>query len=76
MQHGYDRPEIAQFFTYLGHLLHLNFGYSYKLSQSVSALFKENAGRSAYLTARRADPVAGDRDPARDRAGGQAQHHR
>ena len=49
-QHGYDRPEIAQFFSYLGNLLHLNFGYSYKLSQSVSALFKENAGRSAYLT--------------------------
>jgi peptide/nickel transport system permease protein len=49
-QHGYDRGEIAQFLTYLGNLLHLNFGYSYKLSQSVSALFKENAGRSAYLT--------------------------
>src|ERR1700733_12355190 len=50
LQHGYDRGELAQFFTYLGHLLHLDFGYSYKLSQSVSALFKENAGRSAYLT--------------------------
>ena len=37
--------------TYLGHLVQLNFGYSYKLGQSVSALFKENAGRSAYLTA-------------------------
>jgi peptide/nickel transport system permease protein len=49
-QHGYDRGEIAQFLTYLGNLAHLNFGYSYKLSQSVSALFKENAGRSAYLT--------------------------
>jgi peptide/nickel transport system permease protein len=48
--HGYDRSELAQFFTYLGHLVRLNFGYSYKLSQSVSALFKENAGRSAYLT--------------------------
>jgi peptide/nickel transport system permease protein len=48
--HGYDRPEIVQFFSYLGDLVHLNFGYSYKLSQSVSALFKENAGRSAYLT--------------------------
>ena len=48
--HGYDRPEIAQFFSYLGNLVQLNFGYSYKLSQSVSALFKENAGRSAYLT--------------------------
>jgi peptide/nickel transport system permease protein len=49
--HGYDRGEIAQYFSYLGNLLHLNFGFSYKLSQSVSALFKENAGRSAYLTA-------------------------
>src|ERR1700748_1107718 len=49
-QHGYDRSEFAQFLSYLGNLLHLNFGYSYKLSQSVSDLFKENAGRSAYLT--------------------------
>ena len=48
--HGYDRSELAQFFSYVGNLLHLNFGYSYKLSQSVNALFKENAGRSAYLT--------------------------
>ena len=48
--HGYDRPELAQFFSYIGNLLHLDFGYSYKLSQSVSALFKENLGRSAYLT--------------------------
>jgi peptide/nickel transport system permease protein len=48
--HGFDRPEIDQFFTYLGNLVQLNFGYSYKLDQSVSALFKENAGRSAYLS--------------------------
>ena len=48
--HGYDRPELAQFFTYLGNLVHLNFGYSYHLDQSVTALFKENAGRSAYLS--------------------------
>jgi peptide/nickel transport system permease protein len=48
--HGYDRSEIAQFFSYLGHLLHLNFGYSYKLDQTVGALFRENLGRSAYLT--------------------------
>ena len=48
--HGFDRPEIVQFFSYLDNLLHLNFGYSYKLDQSVSALFQENAGRSAYLT--------------------------
>jgi peptide/nickel transport system permease protein len=50
LQHGYDRPEISQLFSYVGDLVRLNFGYSYKLDQSVSALFKENAGRSAYLT--------------------------
>ncbi len=48
--HGYDRPELAQFATYVGHLVRFDFGYSYKLSQSVNALFKENVGRSAYLT--------------------------
>ena len=49
-EHGYDRPEVAQFFSYLGNIARLDFGFSYKLSQSVSALFRENAGRSAYLT--------------------------
>ena len=48
--HGYDRTEVAQFFSYLGNLVHLNFGYSYKLDQSVRALFRENAGRSLYLS--------------------------
>jgi peptide/nickel transport system permease protein len=49
--HGYDRPLIVQFGSYLWKLVHLNFGYSYKESQSVGALFDENAGRSAYLSA-------------------------
>lgn len=49
-QHGYDRPETAQFVSYLGNIVHLNFGFSYKLSQTVTALFKENAGRSIYLS--------------------------
>jgi peptide/nickel transport system permease protein len=48
--HGYDRSEAVQFVSYLGGLIHLNFGYGYKFSQSVAALFKENAGRSAYLS--------------------------
>jgi peptide/nickel transport system permease protein len=48
--HGYDRSFLAQFFSYLGNLVHLNFGYSYKAGQSVGALFDENAGRSAYLS--------------------------
>ena len=49
-QHGYDRPLLAQFATYLAHLGRLNFGYSYKQGQSVAQLFKENAGRSIYLS--------------------------
>jgi peptide/nickel transport system permease protein len=49
-QHGYDRPLIAQFGTYLGNLVQLNFGYSYKLGQSVATLFKQDAGRSIYLS--------------------------
>ena len=49
-QHGYDRPLLAQFGTYLGNLVRLNFGYSYKQGQSVAQLFKENAGRSIYLS--------------------------
>lgn len=48
--HGYDKPIYIQIATYIWHLAHLNFGYSYKLSQSVAALFKENIGRSAYLS--------------------------
>jgi peptide/nickel transport system permease protein len=48
--HGYDRPLVVQFFSYLGNLAHLDFGYSYKEGQSVGALFAENAGRSAYLS--------------------------
>jgi peptide/nickel transport system permease protein len=48
--HGYDRPVIDQFFTYVGQTLQGNFGYSYKANQSVSDLFKENAGRSALLS--------------------------
>jgi peptide/nickel transport system permease protein len=49
-QHGYDRPLITQFLSYLGNLAHGNFGYSYKQGQSVATLFEENAGRSIYLS--------------------------
>jgi peptide/nickel transport system permease protein len=48
--HGYDRPLIVQFLSYLGNLAHLNFGYSYTQGQSVWDLFKQNAGRSIYLS--------------------------
>ncbi len=50
LQHGYDRPVLAQFLTYIGNIIHGDFGYSYKLSQSVTALFREHSGRSAYLS--------------------------
>jgi peptide/nickel transport system permease protein len=48
--HGYDRPLITQFGSYVWGLAHLNFGYSYFEGQSVGALLAENAGRSAYLS--------------------------
>jgi peptide/nickel transport system permease protein len=48
--HGYDRSVIAQFFSYVGQLLHGNLGYSYKLNQSVNSLLAENMARSAWLS--------------------------
>ena len=48
-QHGFDDPWIVQYFRYLWQLLQGNFGYSYKLNQSVAALFGERWFRSAYL---------------------------
>jgi peptide/nickel transport system permease protein len=49
-QHGYDRSELAQFISSLGNISHLNFGFSYKNNQSVSALFREDGPISAYLS--------------------------
>lgn len=49
--HGYDRPLVLQYLSFLASLLHGDLGYSYKLNQSVGALLSENAGRSALLSA-------------------------
>ena len=49
-QHGFDSPWVVQYLHYVGQLLHGSFGYSYKLNQSVSALFHERWERSAYLS--------------------------
>lgn len=49
--HGYDRPLVDQYVSYMNRLVHGNLGYSYKLNQSVSALLGENAGRTAMLVA-------------------------
>ena len=35
---GLDRPVVAQYLTFLSHLLHCNLGYSYRLNQSVDSL--------------------------------------
>jgi peptide/nickel transport system permease protein len=49
-QHGFDRPWIVQYLTYMDHLIHGNLGYSFKVNQSVAALFGQRWARSAYLT--------------------------
>ncbi len=49
-QHGFDRPVIVQFASYLVNAVQGNFGFGYKFGQTVASLFKENIGRSAYLS--------------------------
>jgi len=49
-QHGFDRPWALQYLSYMNRLIHGNLGYSYKLNQSVAALFQERVARSAYLS--------------------------
>jgi len=49
-QNGYDRPVLNQFFSYFWQLLHGNFGYSFKLNQSVGSLIIENAPHSMWLS--------------------------
>jgi peptide/nickel transport system permease protein len=49
-QHGFDDPVVVQYLRYVGQLARGNLGYSYKLNQSVAALFGERWARSAYLS--------------------------
>jgi peptide/nickel transport system permease protein len=48
-ENGLDRPILDQYFTYLNQLLHWNFGYSYKLNQTVNAVFAQDLPKSAAL---------------------------
>jgi len=48
--HGYNLPVWEQFLRYINQLLHGDLGYSYKLNQSVNALFAEKAPLSAFLS--------------------------
>ena len=46
---GLDRPIFSQYVTYLGHLLHGNLGYSYKLNQTVVDVLKIDLPKSLVL---------------------------
>jgi peptide/nickel transport system permease protein len=47
---GFNDPWFVQYLRYMGHLVQGNLGKSYKLNQSVIALFQERWARSAYLS--------------------------
>ncbi|MFE7108217.1 ABC transporter permease [Streptomyces sp. NPDC057575] len=49
-QHGFDRPLVVQYLSYLGQLFHGDLGRSYKLNEEVGTLLRQNAGRSAMLS--------------------------
>jgi len=49
-QHGFYRPWILQYVSYMNGLIHGNLGYSYVENQTVAALFQERVARSAYLS--------------------------
>ncbi len=44
-----DKPVFQQFLLYVGHLIHGNFGYSYKLNQTVSSIFAQDLPKSLAL---------------------------
>jgi peptide/nickel transport system permease protein len=48
--HGFDRPFIIQYLSWLWLTLHGNLGYSYKLSESVDAVLAQRAPVSLYLS--------------------------
>ena len=49
-QHGFAGSVFQQYWHYTNGVLHGNLGYSFKLNQSVAALFGERWARSAYLS--------------------------
>jgi peptide/nickel transport system permease protein len=46
---GLDQPIWVQYWTYVQQLAHLNFGYSYKLNQTVGALLSEDLPKTLVL---------------------------
>jgi len=49
-QHGFDKPFLVQYWTYLVHLVHGDLGFAYKYNQPVTSLIAERWARSAYLS--------------------------
>jgi peptide/nickel transport system permease protein len=49
-EHGFAGSVFRQYWDYVDGILHGNFGYSFKLNQSVSSLFAERWMLSAYLS--------------------------
>jgi peptide/nickel transport system permease protein len=49
-EHGFSRPVIEQYLSYMNQLLHGNLGYSYADNQTVGSLFAERLARSIYLS--------------------------
>jgi peptide/nickel transport system permease protein len=49
-QHGFDRPFVVQYGSWVWQVLHGNLGESYKLNQSVDQVLAEHAPISAYLS--------------------------
>jgi len=49
-EYGFTDPFLVQFWHYIDNLFHGNLGYSFKLNQSVTALFAEKAPLSAFLS--------------------------
>jgi peptide/nickel transport system permease protein len=48
-QMGLNRPLPAQYFTWIGNVLHGNFGYDYLYQQSVGSLIAGTLGQSMYI---------------------------
>jgi peptide/nickel transport system permease protein len=46
---GLNKPIVVQYLVYLGHLLHGNFGYSYRLNQTVASIFAQDLPKSLAL---------------------------
>jgi peptide/nickel transport system permease protein len=49
-ENGFAGSVFSQYWHYVDQVLHGNLGYSFKLNQSVAALFGERWARSAYLS--------------------------